>query len=91
MNFNLLVGSIPATIYQLKNLVELDMNDNLLQGSLSSDIGNLSSLRFVASHKQGRLEASRATAGGITLDVKLGRRDEAVTRQRSNEAILCVS
>ena len=47
--------------------------------------------RFVASHKQGRLEASRATAGGITLDVKLGRRDEAVTRQRSNEAILCVS
>ena len=74
MNFNLLVGSIPATIYQLKNLVELDMNDNLLQGSLSSDIGNLSSLRFLQLSKN-RITGTIPTEIGLLSQLAIANFD----------------
>ncbi|KAF6144618.1 hypothetical protein GIB67_006110 [Kingdonia uniflora] len=47
MSDNLLNGSIPTELLQLRNLQHLDLDMNSLDGTLSSEVGSLVSLRYL--------------------------------------------
>ncbi|KAF2320778.1 hypothetical protein GH714_030691 [Hevea brasiliensis] len=77
LSLNNLTGSLPDSIGQLKNLVELRLNNNLLQGSIPSSIGNLQRLTTLtlASNKlNGTLPDSIGLLSELSsLDVSLNK------------------
>lgn len=49
LDFNMLTGTLPSEIFSLTNLLELDLNNNTLSGSIDG-IQNLSELTFLQLH-----------------------------------------
>jgi Leucine-rich repeat (LRR) protein len=47
MDFNDLTGELPAELFDLNQLQQLDLNDNQLEGPLPTEIGQLTTLTFV--------------------------------------------
>ena len=45
MEFNILRGPIPATLYRLANLTSLDLSNNMLTGSVAHEVGTLHRLQ----------------------------------------------
>ena len=47
LDFNMITGEIPDSIYGLTKLEQLDLNSNELVGTLSPAVGNLEELRLI--------------------------------------------
>ncbi|XP_054778380.1 receptor-like protein 43 [Prosopis cineraria] len=71
VNGNDLSGKIPSVWHQCKELVELQLGDNMFkQGIIPSDIGNLTSLQFLCldnNNLQGELPSSICNASSLEI------------------------